>query len=224
MHSSACAAWVAASSPGAVAAASACARQRLYSASWNDGSSASARSKCTARPPVVAQRELGVAQPVERLGEVGPQAECPLEARLGGIVVAALQQRVAEVRVHFRQPRIEPACRFELGDGRIELPQSPAGDRAVAAIDRVPAVDDDRLRQHFGGLAVAAQLHAEHGRGIERLGVGRPGGLQQIERVRSGHAIARLHCAEALRDQPAVETHWGWLPAGSQAALLLAHR
>jgi hypothetical protein len=49
-----------------------------------------------------------------------------------------------------------------------------------------------------------------------------PGGPQQIERARSGHAIARLH--GILRDQPAVETHWGWLPAGSQAALLLAHR
>src|SRR5450631_169696 len=173
---------------------------------------------------VMPQRQFRITEPVERVREIAPDRERALEAAHGRRVLSALQQHDPQIRVRFRQCRIESQRGFELRDGKVGFTETPVGDRQMAAIDRLAGVKLDRSDQQLLSASGTSQLQSENSGGVKRLGVARERGLQCFERSFRSAAFSRLKRLERLGDQSSVKASPGSLQGGGQSPFLLTHR
>ena len=152
-----------------------------------------------------ALREPRFAEPEQRERIRAPKRERTDETGFRARVVAPLEQQVAEIRMRFRQRRIQRERGFQLRDGEGGLAEAAVGDRQMTAVRRLPGVRLDRAAQWLERAPRIFQLQSEDADGIQRVGVVRQVCLEDLERPGGIRPIPGLERLERAREEPAVE-------------------
>jgi hypothetical protein len=138
-----------------------------------------------------ALREPRRALPEQRGWIIRPQRERVRERHFRGRILAARKPQIPEIRMRFRERRVESQCRLELYDGELGLTEGPIGDRQMAVVRRCPRVGRHRAPQRVDGPLRIPELQAEHADAVECVGVARQVRVQHAERLGRASAVRR---------------------------------